>query len=80
MKFPSKVTPYRESILAKFPNVLSYLVNEDLKPEVLYKKVKSKVSDVGEFLEILDCLFALGKIVLFEEVGLLHYVDRDNVR
>lgn len=74
MKFPSKVTPYQASILAKFPAVLSCLETENMKPDALYKKVKSKVSDVGEFLEILDCLFALGKIELYEEEGVLHYV------
>ena len=66
MKFPSKVTPYQVSILAKFPIILSYLEIEDLTPSTLYKNVKSKVSDVGEFLEILDCLYALGKIELYE--------------
>ncbi len=75
MKFPSKVTPYQASILAKFPAVLSGLETEDMKPDALYKKVKSKVTDVGEFLEILDCLFALGKIELYEEEGVLRYVD-----
>lgn len=74
MKFPSKVTPYQASILAKFPTVLSCLETEDMNPEVLYKKVKSKVSDIGEFLEILDCLYALGKIELYEEGGALRYV------
>ncbi len=74
MKFPSKVTSYQSSILAKFPIVLSFLETEDMKPDSLYKKVKSKVSDIGEFLEILDCLYALGKVELCEETGLLHYV------
>jgi hypothetical protein len=73
VKFPSKVTPYQASILAKFPAVLSSLEAEDLRPDELYKKVKSKVTDVGEFLEILDCLYALGKIELREEGGMLHY-------
>lgn len=75
MKFPSKVTPYQASILAKFPVVLSCLETEDMKPDMLYKKVKSNVSDVGEFLEILDCLYALGKIELYPEGGVLHYVS-----
>ena len=75
MKFPSKVTPYQASILAKFPVVLSCLETEDMKLDMLYKKVKSKVSDVGEFLEILDCLYALGKIELYPEGGVLHYVS-----
>lgn len=74
MKFPSKVTPYKVSILAKFPTVLASLEAEDMKPDALYKKVKSIVSDVGELLEILDCLYALGKVELIEEGGLLHYV------
>ena len=67
MRFPSKVTPYQASILAKFPVVLSCLENEDMRPDILYKKVKSKMTDIGEFLEILDCLYALGKIELYEE-------------
>ena len=66
MKFPSKVTPYKASILSKFPTVLSVLETENM---------KSKVADVGEFLEILDCLFALGRIELNEEEGVLRYVD-----
>ena len=75
MRFPSKVTPYQASILAKFPVMLSCLESEDMRPDTLYHKVKSKVSDVGEFLEVLDCLYALGKIKFYEEGGLLHYVD-----
>ena len=74
MKFPSKVTPYKASILAKFPAVLTSLETEDMKPDALYKKVRSKVTDIGEFLEILDCLYALGKVELLEKEGLLHYV------
>ena len=75
MKFPSKVTPYQASILAKFPAVLSCLETEDMMPDALYKKIKSKVLDIGEFLEILDCLFALGRVELLEEEGVLHYVN-----
>jgi hypothetical protein len=75
MKFPSKVTPYQNSILAKFPIILTYLEGQDMKPGELYKKTKSKVSDIGEFLEILDCLYALGKIEFHREGSVLHYVD-----
>lgn len=79
MKFPSKVTPYQASILAKFPIALSHLETADMKPEELYKKMKSKVADVGEFVEIMDCLYALGKVELIEEGGTLHYVDGNHV-
>lgn len=75
MRFPSKVTPYQDSILAKFPIVLCQLEEQDMKPAELYKKLKSKISDIGELLEILDCLFALGKIEFSREGSALHYVD-----
>lgn len=72
MKFPSKVTPYKESIIAKFPLVLAKLENKDLSPSDLYKSVKNHVTDIREFMDILDCLYALRKIELNGEV--IHYV------
>ena len=75
MRFPSKVTSYKESTIALFPVVLSQLEKKDSTPSELYKKVKNKVSGVQEYLEILDCLYALDKIELEGEV--IHYVERD---
>ena len=72
MKFPSKVTPYKESSISKFPVILAQLVERDMSPEELYKKVKSKVIDVREFMEIMDCLYAMNQVELKEEA--LHYV------
>ncbi len=72
MKFPSKVTPYKESIIAKFPVVLAKLERKDMSPSELYKSVKSRVADIREFMDILDCLYALNKIELNGEV--IHYV------
>ncbi|MDO5296753.1 MAG: hypothetical protein Q4F00_08980 [bacterium] len=60
--------------MAKFPLVLALLAQESLPPLALYGKVKSRLGDVGEFVEILDCLFALGKVELDEESGALRYV------
>ena len=39
MKVPSKVTPYKESTIAKFPIVLSLLEKGDMTPKELYAKV-----------------------------------------
>ena len=75
MILPSKVTSYRNSVLAKFPVILSELAAGSLSPRALYGKVRSHVKDIGEFVEILDCLYALGKIELDEESGELRYVD-----
>lgn len=73
MKTPSKVTPYKESTIAKFPVVLSLLEKEDMTPSELYAKVqKSKIKDITEFVEVLDCLYAMNKIEIREEA--LHYV------
>ena len=72
MKFPSKVTSYKESTIYLFPVVLNYLEKGDMMPSELYKKMKRKVSGIQEFIEILDSLYALNKIELVGEV--LHYV------
>ena len=72
MRFPSKVTTYKESTISNLPVLLSYLEKSDMTPGELYKKVKNKVTDVREYIEILDCLYTLNKIELREEM--LHYV------
>lgn len=72
MKFPSKVTTYKESTISLFPVILTYLEKGDMMPSELYKKMKNKVSGIQEFIEILDSLYALNKIELIGEV--LHYV------
>ena len=74
MKFPCKVTPYKESSIARFPIILKLLEKSDMSPIEMYSSVKkSKIKDIVEFVDILDCLFAMGKIEVRGE--LLHYVD-----
>lgn len=74
MKFPSKFISYKDSNLSKFPIFLEALEDHDLSVTELYRKVKNKakLDNIQEFIEVLDCLFALGKIELEDEV--LHYV------
>ena len=74
MKLPNKVITYKESTISKFPSVLSCLKEQDMSPASHYKNLKSKVEDIGEYIDILDCLYALGKIELIEHLGVLHYV------
>ena len=73
MRFPSKVTPYKESSIALFPVVLNLLEKQNMTPQQLYSEMKNRVENVSEFLDIIDCLYALRKIELCGEV--LHYVD-----
>lgn len=78
MKFPNKVISYKESVLPKFPVILSALQSNDMTPQELYRKMKSKVASIGEFVEIIDCLYILGKVELLESEE-LHYVERDTM-
>ena len=72
MRLPSKFVSFKESILPKFIGILTKLQENDMTVLELYKRFKGQVENIDEFIEILDCLFALGKISYNGEV--LHYV------
>lgn len=73
MKMPNKVTPYKESSIAKFPVILAFLEKEDMTPSELFLRVKKdKIQNIDEFVEIIDCLYAMHKIEIDGEV--LRYV------
>lgn len=76
MKLPSKVTPYSKSTLAKLPVGLKRLDGQDLRPLTLYQKVHTHFEDVNDFVDTLDCLYALGAIELLYPEEVLHYVGR----
>ena len=73
---PSKITSYSESSISKFPFILAILREEEKTPVELYKKARRKHISISEFMEVIDSLYALGKIDLNEE-GKLFYVTRD---
>lgn len=72
MRLPSKFISFKESILPKFIGILTKLQENDMTVLELYKRFKGQVENIDEFIEILDCLYALGKISYNGEV--LHYV------
>lgn len=74
MRLPSKVTPYRDSVIALYPIVLKTLVNGPASPADVYRKTGRKFDSLATFIEVLDELYALGKIELMEPEGLLRYV------
>ena len=74
MKLPNKAIRYNESVLSKFPIVLRALEKGDLSAVDLFHTVKSSMEDVSDFMDILDCLFALGKIDFTENTRRLSYV------
>ncbi len=74
MKFPDKITAYKESILCLIPQVLDRLSVSDMTPMKLYSILNSDVS-ISDFIEVLDCLYVLGKVRLDQKYEVLHYVD-----
>ena len=62
MKLPIKITSYSESVISKFPPILLVLENSDIGIVALYEATMKNFSNVEEFLDTLDCLFALRKI------------------
>ena len=62
MRLPSKITSYSERVISKFPPILLVLENSDIGIVALYEATMKNFSNVEEFLDTLDCLFALRKI------------------
>jgi len=75
MKLPNKVTPYKKSVLAKFPLILLALQKENMTPVDLYRKIKRNVENVAEFTDILSALYALNKINFMDEEVLCYVED-----
>lgn len=79
MLFPNKLITYRESVISKFPFVLQELQEGTSSASDLYKAMSGRITGISEFMDILDCLFALNKIEFDVEEGVLRYVDRNSV-
>lgn len=74
MLFPNKLFSYNESILPKLLVVIKELKKKPLGVRELYQKVIRNMSGVNEYIDVLDCLYALHKIEYDEKEGVLHYV------
>ena len=74
MKLPSKITSYKESVLSKFPPILLVLQTADLSMVSLYEATETYFSNKEEFIDTLDCLYALHRVIYDTEREVLHYV------
>ncbi len=74
MLFPNKIINYEESVLGKIVPVLTELKKHDMTIIELFIKTEKQFVDVFEFINVLDCLFALQKINYSNKEGVLHYV------
>ena len=73
MRLPSKTTPYDRSVFRYFSRIAATLRSADEAPMDLFDQIEVDDKTIGDYLDALDCLFALGKIDLTEG-GKLHYV------
>ena len=74
MSFPSKFTNIDKSILAK----ISLLIIDDVESIELSELIRlrsSKFEDISEFMLALDVLYALGRIEIEENEGIIRYVN-----
>ena len=62
MKLPNKVISFKDSNLSKFAPVLDVLKENDETVLSLYNRLKKHFNDIQEYIDVLDCLFALEKI------------------
>ena len=72
MKLPGKSTLYKNSVIALFPVILQILQSGECSVLELYRQ--TGIASVSDYMNALDCLYALGKIEISEEGGALHYV------
>lgn len=74
MRLPNKITTFNESVLSKFSLILRSVENNNIPVLELYNSVKAEIEDVDTFLEVLDCLYVLGKIDFNEQERTICYV------
>lgn len=68
MLLPNKLFSYNQSVLSKLPFILRELETQS-SPRELFLSLGYIVSDPLEFIDALDCLYALGEIELNEDEG-----------
>ncbi len=66
MLLPNKLFSYNQSVLSKLPAFLTAL-DKPINPKALYQSVRGVPMSPIEFMEILDCLYALNKIAIDNE-------------
>lgn len=65
MLLPNKLFSYNQSVLPKLPILLRCL-NSPKTTKELYQDVRNKISSPLEFIDALDCLYALNRIDIDE--------------
>ncbi|MBU2925232.1 hypothetical protein Q4530_02120 [Colwellia sp. 1_MG-2023] len=72
MLVPNKTVSINESCIYRASLLLSKL-DSDISVEELYRNQKKLFLDMADFIDALDLLFILGKIVLDDENGVIKH-------
>ena len=73
MKLPNKIISYKESVLSRFPLVLSVLSENPVGVYDLFELTKDSFTGIEEYLDTIECLYALKKVIFDDETGVLYY-------
>ena len=73
MRYPSKICSLQDSIISKFSIILDILKEEDLSIHDLFNKSKKYLKNIDEYIEVLECLYTLGRIEYNSDTRRLHY-------
>lgn len=73
MKLPNKIISYKESVLSRFPLVLSVLSENPVGVYDLFELTKDSFTDIEEYMDTIECLYALKKVTFYDESGVLYY-------
>lgn len=77
MLLPNKLCSYNESVLSKLPVTLRVLEKGPISVLALYNAVSHHVSGIVEYMDVLDCLYALQKVEYDDKKEVLTYVAGD---
>ena len=73
MKLPNKIISSKESVLSRFPLVLSVLSENPMNVYELFELTKDSFTDIEEYMDTIECLYALKKVTFDDESGVLYY-------
>lgn len=77
MILPNKLFSYNQSILPKVVLVAKTLKKGDQGVRELFENLQDQFNGVDEFLDVMDCLYAIGRVELDPDGRVLKYVERN---
>ncbi len=77
MILPNKITSFKESLISKTPYILDVIKDDEASVLDVYEKTKEHFEDINSFIWAIDVLYALNRINLDTDKGVIQYVKND---